>query len=205
MSRFDKIHLVSQSPRRRELLRQIGVTAEVILLRSAPGRPADVDETPHPGEDPQAYSLRVARAKAEAGWRHARARRLPTLPVLGADTVVVLDGDILGKPAHQEEAIEVLRRLSGRSHQVLTAVAVGFDGQLETRLSVSTVCFRALEEAEIRRYAASGYPLDKAGSYGIQGRAAAFVTNLNGSYSGVMGLPLHETAELLQRFEVEFG
>lgn len=201
---FDKLYLVSQSPRRRELLRQVAANAEVLLLRNQPGRPSDVDETPLPGETPADYVVRLARAKAEMGWQRMLERRLPRLPVLGADTTVSVDGDIIGKPASREEAEAALRRLSGREHEVLTGVALAFEGRVESRLSLSTVRFRVLSEAAIRRYVLSGESRDKAGAYGIQGRAAAFVSHLSGSYSGVMGLPLCETTELLDLFGVTY-
>jgi len=197
-----RIYLVSRSPRRRELLKQIGIAFELLLLREDLRRGADVDETPVPGESAAAYVSRVARAKAEAGWcRIANRRLLPRL-VLAADTTVVLDGEIIGKPADTRHAQQLLRRLSGRTHQVMTAVAVAREARVETALSTSAVEFRELADGEIRRYVASGEPLDKAGAYAIQGRAAVFVRAISGSYSGIMGLPLFETAELLGRFGV---
>ncbi len=205
MKRFDRIYLVSQSPRRRELLKQIGVTAEVLLLRSAPGRPEDVDETPFPEEDPIQYAQRIAVAKAEAGWRRMTERGLPRRPMLGADTTVTLEGEIFGKPADRDDATAILRRLSGRRHRVITSVAMTYEERTELRTSVSEVEFRPLGDADIRRYVASGEPMDKAGAYGIQGRAAAFIANLSGSYTGVMGLPLFETAQLLDHFKVRFN
>lgn len=198
-----RIYLASRSPRRRELLKQIGIHHETLLLREDPVRGIDVDETPLPGEAPRDYVLRVTRLKAEVAWLRVSQRRLPRLPVLAADTAVVVEGRILGKPADAQAAIEMLGALSGREHQVLSAVALVLDGRLEMRLSVSTVSFRVLSGEEIRRYVMSGEPLDKAGAYAIQGRAAAFVTRLDGSYSGVMGLPLCETAELLAEFGIE--
>jgi septum formation protein len=160
---------------------------------------ADVDETPLTGELPAAYVMRIARAKADLGWRQVAARKLPVHPVLAADTTVALDGEIFGKPEAGEHAHRMLRRLSGKTHQVLTAVAVAHGERLDTALSVSAVEFRHLDDAEIRDYVVSGEPLDKAGAYAIQGRAAAFVRSLTGSYSGIMGLPLVATAELLSR------
>lgn len=202
-----RIYLASRSPRRRELLKQIGVNFELLLLREHPVRGNDVDETPLPGEAPGDFVLRIAQAKAEAGWLRITERRLPRLlhrlPLLAADTAVVLDGVILGKPGGAEPAVRMLRSLAGRTHQVLTAVAVVYDDQMELRLSASNVTFAPMGEHEIRHYVASGEPLDKAGAYAIQGRAAAFVTRLEGSYSGVMGLPLYETAELLRHFGCE--
>ena len=198
-----RIYLASRSPRRRELLKQIGVNFELLLLREDPRRGGDIDETPLAGEAADAYALRVARAKAGAAVRHVAQRGLPFHPVLAADTTVVLDELILGKPADAPQAIRMLKALSGRGHRVITAVAIAARERVETRLSVSTVQFRELADAEIRRYIASGEPFDKAGGYAIQGRAAAFVTRIEGSYSGIMGLPLAETAELLHKFDIE--
>ena len=201
MTRSDsRIYLASRSPRRRELLNQLGVSFEELLSEELHG--ADVDETPHASEAPEAYVLRVARAKAELGWRQVVSRGLVPRPVLAADTTVVLDGEIVGKPDHGEHARQILRRLSALTHSVLTAVAISRADRLETALSVSTVEFRNLEDAEIRAYVASGEPLDKAGAYAIQGRAVVFVRTLAGSYSGIMGLPLIETADLLWRFGI---
>jgi septum formation protein len=203
MSIIDKrIYLSSRSPRRRELLKQIGVPFELLLLREDLRRGADVDETPLPDESAGIYVLRIARAKAEMAVRQIAYRALPQKPVLAADTTVVFDGEIVGKPDDTDHASRILRALSGREHQVLTAVAVALREQIETQISVSSVWFREIPEAEIRRYCASGEPLDKAGAYAIQGRAGAFVTRIAGSYSGIMGLPLAETVELLQKFSV---
>jgi septum formation protein len=199
---YQTIYLASASPRRRELLKQVGVRFEVLLLRAHPSR-TDVDETPRPGEDPREYVLRLAHAKAEVGNMAMRARRLPAYPVLAADTTVVLDGSIIGKPADRVEAETTLARLAGRSHEVLTAVAMAFDGRVEVKLSVSSVEFAPIDAGAIKRYVASGESQDKAGAYAIQGKAAAFVTRLEGSYSGVMGLPLCETTQLLQKFGIE--
>lgn len=187
-----RFYLASRSPRRRELLNQAGYA-----YAELPAGAADVDETPQAGEAPAAYVTRLARAKAEAGWRAVSAGKLAALPVLAADTTVVVDGAIVGKPDDAAQAGAMLRRLCGRSHQVLTAVALAGGASVATRLSSSTVEFRDLLMAEIERYVASGEPLDKAGAYAIQGRAAIFVRTISGSYSGIMGLPLFETAELL--------
>lgn len=192
------IYLASRSPRRRELLRQIGVTFEIIPLREAPRHPADVDETPRPGETPEAYVLRVACEKARAAVGITRARRLAGRPVLAADTTVVCDDMILGKPENAAAALRMLTSLAGRAHRVLTAVAVKAGDVIDTRVSESQVWFRALTAEEIRRYIATGESTDKAGAYAVQGRAAAFITRIEGSYSGIMGLPLAETAELLR-------
>jgi septum formation protein len=195
-----RVYLASRSPRRRELLRQIGIPFEIVLFREDSRRGVDVDEAPQAGEGAEDYVLRVARSKAEAATLRLLQRRLPLQPVLSADTTVVLDQRILGKPASSAEAVDMLCALSGRTHQVLTAVAVSQYDRLETRLSVSTVEFAPLTDARIRSYVAGGESLDKAGAYAIQGRAGAFVRNLTGSYTGVMGLPLWETVELLESF-----
>jgi septum formation protein len=203
MSVSDKrIYLASRSPRRRDLLKQVGVPFELLLLREDLRRGADVDETPQPEESPGVYVLRVAQAKASMAVRQIALRGLPQKPALAADTTVVFDGAIMGKPGDAADAARMLRTLSGREHQVLTAVAVALRDRVETQISVSSVWFRELSDADIRRYCATGEPLDKAGAYGIQGRAGAFVTRINGSYSGIMGLPLAETAELLERFDI---
>ena len=181
------VYLASRSPRRRELLRQIGIAFEVVE--------AGVDESPRPGERARELVARLARNKAESG---ARAVGAPCpAPVLGADTVVALDGAIFGKPAGRAEAERMLATLSGRCHRVLSAVALYWRGGTRLRVSESEVCFRSIGAGERRRYCASGEPLDKAGAYGIQGIGATFVARLSGSPSGVMGLPLLETAELL--------
>lgn len=178
------IILASASPRRSELLRQIGVTFSV--------QPADVDETPLPNETAERYVERLACDKALAV-----AASSPGAMVLGSDTSVVLDGVILGKPADQEEAVATLMRLSDASHQVMTAVALAQGEQCECRVVVTEVQFRKLSQAEVVAYVASGEPMDKAGSYGIQGLGGIFVSDLRGSYSAVVGLPLQETAALL--------
>lgn len=197
-----RIYLASRSPRRRELLKQAGIAYEILLYREDTRRGFDVDETPHAGEDPRDYVLRMARIKAQAAALRLQQRRLPDFPVLSADTTVVLDGRILGKPADHAEALAMLSELSGRGHEVLTAIAVCRQERLETRLSVSRVDFAPIPPARLRQYVASGEPLDKAGAYGIQGRAGTFVRHLSGSYSGVMGLPLFETVDLLEGFGV---
>jgi septum formation protein len=193
------IYLASRSPRRRELLAQIGVRYRLLLFRAHPGREADVNEDPLPGEAPATYVERVARIKALAGWGSLQSRNLPRAPVLAADTTVAVEGRILAKPLDRANAAEMLRLLSGRRHEVLTAIALKHDDWMESALSVSEVSFKPLSEDEIRLYVGSGECDDKAGAYAIQGRAARFITELRGSYSGVMGLPLYETAELLDR------
>lgn len=194
------IYLASHSPRRRELLKQIGVHFEPLLLRADARRVVDVDETPHEGEVPEIYVQRVCREKALAGFSALYARHLPPFPVLAADTTVTLEGRILGKPRDAEEGAEMLQSLSGREHQVMTAVSIAMNEQVDVMLSTSTVRFVALSEERIKRYLQSNEYADKAGSYAIQGQAGAFVEHLSGSYSGVMGLPLFETVQLLQRF-----
>lgn len=182
-----RLHLLlaSASPRRRALLAQIGVVFEVLGV--------DVDETQYNGESPRAYAQRLALKKAQAGWRLS-ARGIPTL---GADTTVELDGQTLGKPADKTRALAMLAALSGREHRVHTAVAIVGGGRYARRLSSTRVVFRDLSARECDAYWASGEPFGKAGAYAIQGKAAAFVREIHGSYSGVVGLPLFETAELL--------
>jgi septum formation protein len=189
----DFVYLASASPRRCELLKQIGVRFEV--------RPAHINEEPLSDEAPEAYVVRLAAAKAEAVWATVRAQ---PQPVVAADTAVVLDGTILGKPGDAAEAVDMLERLSGRTHRVLTAVALRDGAGLETRLSASEVRFRATTHPERLAYCATGEPFDKAGGYGIQGQAAVFVEEVRGSYSGVVGLPLFETAALLARAGLGF-
>ena len=184
---LDFVFLASGSPRRRELLQQIGVSFRVLG--------AAVDEAVLAGEEPAEYVMRLAAAKAEAGWE--RSRKPGDSPVLAADTAVVLDRAILGKPVDRQDAEGMLRRLSGRTHEVLTAVALRTVDGLQSRLSRSEVTFREIATEEARAYWETGEPSDKAGAYAIQGRAAVFVADLRGSYSGVMGLPLFETAQLL--------
>lgn len=190
-----RIYLASRSPRRRELLKQIGASFDLLI--------PDVNEVPLEKETPTDYILRISRIKAEVGWMRVVERKLPRFPVLAADTVVVAGRRIIGKPSGRPEAVEMLRQLSGRSHKVFTAVSVARAGRLEQRLSVSTVRFKPLTEHEIQHYVATGEPLDKAGAYAIQGRAAVFIEKIEGSYSGVMGLPLYETTQLLAMFGVE--
>lgn len=196
-----RIYLASASPRRRELLKQVGVHFEMLMLRTHPAR-TDVDETPKPVENPSDYVLRIARTKAETGHMALHMRRLPPYPVLAADTTVSIGGEIIGKPGDMAQAIEMLKRLSGKRHEVHTAVALAYGGEIKTKLSSSVVEFAPLDERTIKNYAMSGEPHDKAGAYAIQGRAAAFISRLEGSYSGVMGLPLYETMQLLEQFGI---
>jgi septum formation protein len=193
------IYLASRSPRRRELLSQVGVRYHLLLFRSRPDSPPDVDESILPNEQPDTYVERVARAKVQAGWRLLRLRNLPFAPVLAADTTVALDGQILGKPSDRKEAAAMLAALSGRRHDVFTAVALMRDERIDSAVSRSEVQFKQLSPEEIAQYIATGEGDDKAGAYAIQGRAARFIMELRGSYSGVMGLPLFETGQLLDK------
>jgi septum formation protein len=203
MNPAHRIYLASRSPRRRELLTQIGVRFDMLLFRTPPRDDPEVNEAVLPGESPDVYVQRVALAKARHAQRSLALRQLPFHPVLAADTTLDCDGEIIGKPAHADDAIAILTRLAGRTHRVLTSVAVGDATRIEQALSVSEVRFRALSLDEITRYVRSGEPMDKAGAYGIQGHAAAFVESINGSHSGIVGLPLCETAVLLRRFGIE--
>jgi septum formation protein len=198
-----KIYLASKSPRRRELLRQIGVDFEILMLRDTPGRAEAVSEILHPNEDPEVYARRVAREKGEAGWQTVLGRKLPLRPVLSADTTVSIDGKILGKPSDANEAMKMLRWLSGRTHHVLTAITVTAEGKMSEALSRSEVRFAHLDETSLRAYCATKEPYDKAGAYGVQGYAAQFIEFISGSYSGIMGLPLFETSRLLQRVGIK--
>jgi len=193
------IYLASRSPRRRELLSQIGVRFQVLMFRDRPDTDAELDEAVLDGETPRAYVERVARAKAQAGWQRLEQRNLPRAAVLAADTTVAVDERILGKPADRREAAAMLAELSGRRHEVLSAIALKYESQFECAVSVSEVEFRVLSPEDIRQYVATGECDDKAGAYAIQGRAAQFVADLRGSFSGVMGLPLYETAQMLER------
>ena len=193
------LYLASRSPRRTELLRQLDIPFETLLLREASGRDRDVREGALDGEPPAHYVERMARTKAGVGWQRMFNRMLPAHPVLGADTEVVQDDVIFGKPQDADAARAMLAKLSGRMHDVLSAVAIRWNDDVEVAVSVSQVTFRKLTPGEIERYIETREPFDKAGGYAIQGRAAAFVTLLSGSYSGVMGLPLAETAALLAR------
>jgi septum formation protein len=195
------IYLASRSPRRRELLSHIGVKFHLLLFRDRPDSDPEVNEEVRAGESPAEYVQRLARAKAEAGWRRLTQRNLPRAPVLAADTTVALDGRIFGKPADRRDAAAMLAALSGRRHEVLTAVALKYDERLDTALSTSEVQFRNLSPEEIRDYVATGEADDKAGAYAIQGRAAKFVAEIRGSHSGIVGLPLFETAQLIDRLD----
>lgn len=193
------LYLASRSPRRRELLKQIGVKFDPLLLRLANPRGPDVDESQHQAESCTDYVERTAREKAAFGLDVLRMRSMLYRPVLSADTIVIVDGSVLAKPANAQQASELMRQLSGRTHEVRTAVALAMEGSLTTAMSVSTVSLRALTDAEIKLYCATAEPYDKAGGYAIQGLAAIFIERIEGSYSGVMGLPLFETARLLSQ------
>lgn len=193
------IYLASKSPRRRELLRQIGVEFQLLLLRSAAPRGPDVSEEVHPDEAPGDYVARVTGEKAAFAFQVLEMRSLPQRPVLAADTTVVIDGKILGKPADVNQATGMLESLSGRTHQVITCVAVQHLDKMWQASQISDVTFARLAPEAIAAYCATGEPYDKAGGYGIQGFAATFIERINGSYSGIMGLPLFETAQLLRQ------
>ena len=201
-----RIYLASKSPRRRELLTQAGIHFDMLIFREPPRVDPELDEAWLPGETPPHYVQRVAAAKAAHGANILAWRKLPQRPVLAADTTLDLDGEVIGKPNDAADASAILTRLSGRSHQVLTAVTVAASSsgtevqRVETVLSTSEVRFRAFSAEEIRRYVLSGEPMDKAGAYGIQGRAAMFIEHIRGSHSGIVGLPLCETVVLLRKF-----
>ncbi|RDK09352.1 Maf family protein [Cupriavidus lacunae] len=196
------LYLASQSPRRRELLTQLGVRYELLLADD--DEDAEALEAVQPDETPDDYVQRVCALKAEAALRRRERRALPDAPVLTSDTTVCLGGRILGKPADGADAAAMLGALSGSTHRVLTAVTIVSATGLRHALSISEVTFRPMQPAEIERYVASGEPLGKAGAYGIQGRAAEFVERIAGSYSGIMGLPLFETAALLRQAHLQF-
>ena len=196
---FDRsIYLASRSPRRRELLAQFGVPFHLLMFRTRADASPELSENARPGEAPSDYVVRIAREKALSGWSRMLERRLPRAPVLAADTTVALEGRIFGKPADRGDAERILAALSGKRHEVLTAVALKHEERLETALSASEVLFREISPQEVRDYVASGECDDKAGAYAIQGRAAMFVREIRGSHSGIVGLPLFETAKLLQ-------
>jgi septum formation protein len=204
MKRHPFIYLASQSPRRRQLLDQLGVRHELLL--ASPEEDAEALEEHLAGETPAAYCERVTQLKLGAAIARRKARGLPPAPVLCADTTVALGRRIFGKPADADDAAATLRRLSGRTHRVMTAVALASASGRRRRaaLSVSTVRFAALPAHVIDRYVASGEPFGKAGAYAIQSRIAGWIAHIGGSYSGIMGLPLHETAQLLLEAGVEF-
>jgi len=201
-----KIYLASKSPRRRELLRQIGVDFELLLLGSQDTENTDaVNEDVLPGEFPHDYVRRISREKADFAWHSLKQRRLLPRPVLTADTTVVLNNKILGKPQDKNEAAAILRELSGETHKVLTCVTVRTKDQLLQALQESEVTFASLSDDTISHYCNTLEPYDKAGAYGIQGLAAKFITRISGSYSGIVGLPLYETTKLLREAGVDIS
>jgi septum formation protein len=191
------IYLASQSPRRSQLLTQLGIAHELLLATAE--EDAESLEEHIPGESPMNYVQRVTRLKLDAAIRRLQARGLPMAPVLCADTTVALGDTIYAKPADAEDAVRMLTALSGQTHVVLTSVAIGTADQVEQACSMSDVTFAAMTDAEIRAYVASGEPMGKAGAYAVQGLAAAYISRINGSYTGIMGLPLYETAQLLKK------
>jgi len=194
-----KIYLASKSPRRRELLRQIGVEFELLMLRDNTSRGPEVSEAVLPGEQAEVYVARVAREKADFATQTMYWRKLPVRPVLSADTTVAVDGRILGKPADAVEAAAMLKSLSDRTHQVFTSIAIQHNEQVWQATQCSNVTFAALPDALIEAYCATPEPYDKAGGYAVQGQAALFIKEISGSYSGIMGLPLFETGQLLNQ------
>jgi septum formation protein len=197
------IYLASRSPRRRELLQQIGVRYEPLLFREGNRADPDTDESVKSGEDPDGYVRRVTTMKANAAWSRVTMRRgLQRKPVLVADTTVALTTEILGKPSDKADAERMLGLLSGTRHRVLTAVAIIQEARIEILVSESHVTFAPITPERIAAYVQSGESFDKAGAYGIQGRAASFIERMEGSYSGIMGLPLYETTVLLARFGI---
>jgi len=192
------LYLASQSPRRRQLLEMLGVQHELLL--PDPDEDTESLEAVKPGEAPAAYVKRVTLLKLEAALARMQRRGLPTAPVLCSDTTVALGRTIYGKPADAQDAARMLRELSGHTHRVLTAVAVGSQRKVHEVLSDSRVTFAPLTPGQIKAYVATGEPMGKAGAYAIQGRAAAYIPDIRGSYSGIMGLPMFETAQLLREF-----
>ena len=191
------VYLASQSPRRRQLLEQIGVRYELLL--PAPDEDAEALEIALPGEAPLSYVKRVTQLKLEAAMLRLKTRNLPKGPVLCADTTVGLGREILGKPDNAQDALRILKKLSGNTHRVLTAVAIGEGKRRVSSVSISSVTFASMTSAEMKAYVASGEPMGKAGAYGVQGLAAAHIAVIKGSYTGIMGLPLFETADLLKQ------
>lgn len=196
MSEF--VYLASQSPRRRQLLEQLGVRYELLL--PDPHEDSEALEAVHPGEAPSAYVRRVTGLKLDAALERLRRRGLPPAPILCSDTTVALGRTIYGKPEDERDAARMLRELAGATHRVLTAVAVQGGRKRREALSASRVTFAPMTPAQVRAYVATGEPMGKAGAYAVQGRAAAYISGMRGSYSGIMGLPMFETAQLLRTF-----
>jgi septum formation protein len=194
------IYLASQSPRRSQLLDQIGISHKLLL--PAPDEDAESLELALPGESPMHYVKRVTALKLDAAVLRMKARLLPVAPVLCSDTTVALGREIVGKPVDAKDAIRMLQALSGQTHRVLTAVAIQSGRKRLTTVSLSRVTFAALSRSQIKAYVDSGEPMGKAGAYGVQGLAAAHISGMQGSYSGIMGLPVHETAVLLRQVGV---
>ena len=201
MSEF--VYLASQSPRRRQLLEQLGVRYELLLPDAQ--EDSEALEAVRPGEAPAAYVRRVTGLKLDAALARLQRRSLPPAPVLCSDTTVAMGRTIYGKPVDAPDAARMLRELSGHTHRVLTAVAVQAGRKRVQALSDSRVRFEALTPAQVRAYVATGEPMGKAGAYAVQGRAAAHITRIAGSYTGIMGLPLHETAQLLRSVGVRIA
>jgi len=198
MTRHSFVYLASQSPRRKQLLEQLGVKFELLLPDAS--EDAEALEVVRPNEKPRTYVQRVTSLKLEAALQRLKNRGLPPAPVLCSDTTVAIGNTIFGKPDNAEHAKEMLRQLSGQTHRVLTAVSIGTMRKQSRALSISQVRFADLSKQDIDRYVASQEPLGKAGSYAIQGKAAAFISHISGNYSGIMGLPMFETAHLLREF-----
>ena len=191
------VYLASQSPRRRQLLEQIGVQYELLLAK--PEEDAESLEVVLPNEAPLTYVKRVTQLKLEAAVQRMKQRGLANAPVLCADTTVALGRSILGKPENAADALRILKMLSGQTHRVLTAVALASGRKRVSAVSISQVTFAPMSLAEMKNYIATGEPMGKAGAYGVQGAAAAYISQIKGSYTGIMGLPLHETAQLLKQ------
>jgi septum formation protein len=191
------VYLASQSPRRRQLLEQIGVSYELLL--ATPEEDAESLEVVLPNEAPLTYVKRVTQLKLEAAVQRMKQRGLPNAPVLCADTTVALGRSILGKPENAADALRILKMLSGQTHRVLTAVALASGRKRVSAVSISQVTFSPMSLAEMKNYIATGEPMGKAGAYGVQGAAAAYISQIKGSYTGIMGLPLNETAQLLKQ------
>lgn len=205
MLSINKIYLASKSPRRRELLHQVGIKFELLLLRDAPPRGPDVTELVLENESPLNYVSRVTKEKAQAAWNAIEQRHLPLYPVLAADTSVVINEKILGKPKNREEAINMMNQLSGKVHLVHTSIALQYHHHFLQYTQTSEVRFCDIEEEQIQLYCDSTEPYDKAGGYGIQGLAARFISHIQGSYSGIMGLPIFETCELLEQLQTNIA
>lgn len=202
MTSEPSLYLASQSPRRRELLHQIGVEFDVLLMRNAPPRGPDISEVVWENEAPKDYVERVTREKVEFAWKILGMRQLPLRPILAADTTVTLNGLILGKPADFAEAQDMMQALSGQTHEVITSIALCDQGKIMQATHISAVTFSSLTPDMIAAYCQTGEPYDKAGGYGIQGLAATFIAHISGSYSSIMGLPLFETTQLLRKVGV---